>query len=165
MALALEPLRVGLTYVCLLLLWCGATHGGKAEVHALEQVRVWARDDASSLDDGALRTARHKLGARVSRGGGQLPLFLCINALISVAVGAATALAIVHNGWGPADWIFWTVLYYSKMVYGLLSFPFLLFVTPMVGPALHRARATAYDEDGRLVPKLSDALIKEKKLF
>ena len=24
------------------------------------------------------------------------------------------------------------VLYYSKMVYGLLSFPFLLFVTPMV---------------------------------
>ena len=48
------------------------------------------------------------------------------------------------------------------MVYGLLSFPFLLFVTPMVGQGLHRARATAYDEQGRLVPKLSDGMIKEK---
>ena len=28
------------------------------------------------------------------------------------------------------------VLYYSKMVYGLLSFPFLLFVTPMVALTL-----------------------------
>jgi len=41
------------------------------------------------------------------------------------------------------------VLYYSKMVYGLLSFPFLLFVTPMVAltlaltPALIRTLALA----------------------
>jgi len=170
LAVSLEPLRVLLTYVCLLLLWCGATHGGKAEVHALEQVRILARDDASALNAvelsrqhaDALRAARAQLGARVARGGGYLPLFLCFDALISVAVGAATVHAIVQSGWGSSDWIFWTVLYYAKMVYGLLSFPFLLFVTPMVGPALHRARATAYNEEGRLVPKLSDSLIKDK---
>ena len=77
------------------------------------------RDDASmhSLDADArtrqhaqaLAAARNKLGARVARGGGQLPLFLCLDALISVAVGAATVHAILLNGWGPSDWIFWTV--------------------------------------------------------
>ena len=38
MAVSLELLRLGLTYICLLLLWCGATHGGKPEIRALEQV-------------------------------------------------------------------------------------------------------------------------------
>ena len=41
MAVSLELLRLGLTYICLLLLWCGATHGGKPEIHALEQV-LWS---------------------------------------------------------------------------------------------------------------------------
>ena len=78
------------------------------------------RDDASlhSLDAEALArqhsealvAARTKLGARVARGGGQLPLFLCLDALISVAVGAVTVRAIALNGWGPSDWVFWTVL-------------------------------------------------------
>jgi len=40
-AVSLELLRLGLTYICLLLLWCGATHGGKPEIHALEQV-LWS---------------------------------------------------------------------------------------------------------------------------
>ena len=58
--------------------------------------------------------------------------------------------------------MFWASIFYMKAIYALLSFPFLLFVLPMVGPALHHAKETAYDQAGRLVPKLSDSLIKEK---
>ena len=63
----------------------------------------------------------------------------------------------------PAHWMFWTTLFYMKMVYGLLSFPFLVFSVPLVGKGMHHAHATAYDQSGTLVPKLSSSLMKKKK--
>jgi len=59
--------------------------------------------------------------------------------------------------------MFWTTLYYMKMVYGLLSFPFLIFRLPLLGRGLVRALPTAYDQSGALVPKLTSALMKKKK--
>jgi len=85
--------------------------------------------------------------------------------------------------------MFWTTLYYMKMVYGLLSFPFLIFRPssplsgravarqpfpfqdgtpfstrlPLLGRGLVRALPTAYDQSGALVPKLTSALMKKKK--
>ena len=42
----------------------------------------------------------------------------------------------------------------------MLSFPFLIFLVPIVGPSLHHAKPTAYDKQGMLVPKLTTAQIK-----
>jgi len=51
--------------------------------------------------------------------------------------------------------IFWSSLYNLKMVYGLASFPFLVFELPFIGPALTKCRDTAYDQYGQLVVRLT----------
>ena len=58
--------------------------------------------------------------------------------------------------------MWYTSFYYVKLLYALFSFPFLVFNLPLWGPALHRANATGYDKEGKLVPKLGDGLIKKK---
>ena len=51
-----------------------------------------------------------------------------------------------------------------KLIWALLSFPYLIFLVPILGTALHGAKNTAYDQMGNLVPKLTDALIKRKRV-
>lgn len=43
-------------------------------------------------------------------------------------------------------------LYWTQFVYGIMSFPFLIFAVPMCQSILTKARPTAYDRDGRCVP-------------
>ena len=50
------------------------------------------------------------------------------------------------------------------MYYGLLAFPFLVFVVPVLGGALHHAKATAYDKSGMLVAKLDAKQLRKKVL-
>ena len=61
------------------------------------------------------------------------------------------------------DPMFWTTCYYLKMYYALISFPFLVFIIPIFGEALHGANATGYDKSGLCVPKLSSSRIRQKK--
>ena len=51
--------------------------------------------------------------------------------------------------------LFWSALYNLRMTYGLLCFPFLIFELPLIGDALTKCRATAYDQTGQLVVKLA----------
>ena len=55
------------------------------------------------------------------------------------------------------SWMLWTCAYYFRLIYSILSFPFLIFLIPIVGPSLHHAKPTAYDKQGMLVPKLTTA--------
>ena len=50
------------------------------------------------------------------------------------------------------DWKMKANLYWAQFVYGLLSFPFLIFAVPLCPAILTKARPTAYDRDGRCVP-------------
>lgn len=43
-------------------------------------------------------------------------------------------------------------MYWTQFLYGIMSFPFLVFVIPMCQAILTKARPTAYDRDGRCVP-------------
>ena len=48
----------------------------------------------------------------------------------------------------PDHFMFWTTLFYMKMLYGLLAFPFLIFSVPLLGRGMHGAITTAYDQSG-----------------
>ena len=68
-----------------------------------------------------------------------------------------SALSAIIDGCAPLDTespLFWSSLFNLKMVYGLLMFPFLVFEIPLIGQALTKTKATAYDATGMLVMKL-----------
>ena len=50
-----------------------------------------------------------------------------------------------------------------QVLWGLASFPYMIFLLPYLGSSLHGAKPTAYDQAGHLVPKLTGALIKRKR--
>jgi len=47
-------------------------------------------------------------------------------------------------------------MYFVKTLYGILSFPFIVFVIPYMTFLFTRARATGYDVYGNCVPKVKD---------
>ena len=54
---------------------------------------------------------------------------------------------------------------YIKTFYALFSWPFLIFMVPVVGGAFAEARPTAYDKSGMLCPNLSSGQLKTKYDF
>ena len=56
-------------------------------------------------------------------------------------------------------------LSYIKTFYALFSWPFLIFMVPVVGGAFAEARPTAYDKSGMLCPNLSSGQLKTKYDF
>ncbi|EOD20950.1 hypothetical protein EMIHUDRAFT_207994 [Emiliania huxleyi CCMP1516] len=186
---SLEVLRVGLLFAATYLLVSGKAYGGLGEIRALEQVRLDAADArtsaprAPSLEDQkriekektrrakddirrtSIEEARRTYGAEV-RTGGYLPAFMrydayCLVILLTVGFGRL----LFTGQLSTSHWMFWQTLYYMKMAYGLLSFPFLVFRLPLVGKGLVQAMPTGYDESGALVQMLSPALMKRKKAF
>ena len=77
------------------------------------------------------------------------------------AAAAGTVLRIA----GCNSFMFKVTLYYMKVVYALLSAPFLLFMIPIVGPALSEARITGYDRAGHVCPKLTKMQLRNKYNF
>lgn len=47
-------------------------------------------------------------------------------------------------------------MYLVKTMYGILSFPFIVFIIPFMTFLFTRARETGYDEYGNCVPKIKD---------
>jgi len=92
--------------------------------------------------------------------GFMLPSFLLYDACVVAFLTASFGLAL----WSVEEpsWMLWTCAYYFRLIYSILSFPFLVFLLPIVGPSLHHAKPTAYDKQGMLVPKLTTAQIKLK---
>lgn len=61
--------------------------------------------------------------------------------------------------------MFHATLSYIKTFYALFSWPFLIFMVPVVGGAFAEARPTAYDKSGMLCPNLSSGQLKTKYDF
>lgn len=90
--------------------------------------------------------------------GFMLPIFLKYDACVIAFLTLCFGLALVSVD--EPTWMLWTCAYYFRLLYSILSFPFLIFLAPIVGPSLHHAKPTAYDKQGMLVPKLTTAQIK-----
>ena len=188
LTIALEPLRIALVYAAFLLLYLGQAYGGRPEILALEDRRLDAADNTidGKVDRDILRRARsfnaqrcpsqradldeqltkHREQHNVQTQHGHL---LCYAMLYDLLV-----LVLVLNGitlyipWkhgylldGESE-MWWATLYFAECVYALAAFPFFLFSFPIVGPLLHGAQRTAYDQSGMLCPALSSSLIKAK---
>lgn len=49
-------------------------------------------------------------------------------------------------------------LFFSKWIYGMLSFPFIIFNIPIFLNVLTRSRPTCYDKKGNCVPPKTDVM-------
>ena len=110
----------------------------------------------------ALEAARIKFGAE-RRCGGRLPYFMLYDLVVLVVVGTQLGISLTAlRAQGAPEWLIWTRCYYAKLVWALMSFPFIVFAVPVVGSTLHGSKATGYDQAGKLVPQLSSAKMKKK---
>ena len=86
------------------------------------------------------------------RRGGRLWCFIVYDIFMFIGV-CVCFLVITPLFFGQdSDWKMKGNLYWAQFVYGLLSFPFLIFAVPLCPNILTKARPTAYDRDGRCVP-------------
>jgi len=114
----------------------------------------------------ATQEARERLGVTKDATGGFMTSFMWYDLCALSATLVAYSVALASFGFGPwmdSSWMFWSTLYFAKVTYGLLSFPFIVFTVPILGQALHHAQRTAYDQSGTLVPKLAVRQMKEKQ--
>ena len=112
-----------------------------------------------------LEAAKHaaRLRFRALPGTGYyLPAFLTLDLACFTALALFFGVTIYAHGWSLAEPMFWHSLYYLKMSYALLAIPFLVFLAPVFGDALHGAKATGYDKSGLCVPQLVNSEIKRK---
>lgn len=119
--------------------------------------------DASLISE-AVSQARKDLGC-TTRTGGYLPYFLVYDLLAAGFLAWRHIVNITSNSFSPDDpstaWKFWTTIFFAKLEYALLSFPFLIFALPVLGPALMKTKATGYDMRGMLCAKLNLGQIKQ----
>lgn len=57
-----------------------------------------------------------------------------------------------------------SLIYFSKILYGLLSLPFVIFLSEIVIQLFTTAKPTGYDRDGNIVPKLKKLAISYEEL-
>lgn len=136
----------------------GQRHSGKDGHRATSPVLSGEREEITfEAKILAIGAARRKHGADVAHGF-MLPSFLFYDACVVGFLTLSFGLAL----WSVEEppWMLWTCAYYFRLIYSVLSFPFLIFLVPIVGPSLHHAKPTAYDKQGMLVPKLTTAQIK-----
>lgn len=151
-ALAGFALQSCLTWAALLLLPRAARRAGTA-VGAVDEAVA-----ASTLEQATARGERPGRLAGREGGGGYLRRMVAYDVCcFLVAVGWVSAYAWragVLTRAGPL-WQFRATCYFAKTLYGLLSFPFLLFVLPPLNAVLTHARPIAYNQAGEAVPLLS----------
>ena len=79
--------------------------------------------------------------------------------------GLATCIEACGASSVTETFMFHATLSYIKTFYALFSWPFLIFMVPVVGGAFAEARPTAYDKSGMLCPNLSSGQLKTKYDF
>lgn len=77
-------------------------------------------------------------------------------ALITVVVVGCCIAMIVFVEENDDDTSIRGIIYYGKVMYGLLSFPFIVFNIPLVISIIADAKPTMYDKYGVCVPYLPD---------
>jgi hypothetical protein len=88
-----------------------------------------------------------------SQRGGRLKGFLIYD-IITFAISVGVFLAIYFGGESQQEWQIKTTFYFCKVIYGLLSFPFLIFAVPGMQLILTRSRPTAYDKYNFIITNL-----------
>jgi hypothetical protein len=89
-----------------------------------------------------------KLGTRRPRGGRLVQLFWWDSFCVFLVLGLAL---FAWGGLGQQGWQLRATLFWLKVLFGLLSMPFLLFKIPVLSTLLMQVRATGYDQWGRVV--------------
>eukprot|EP01016_Furgasonia_blochmanni_P003996 TRINITY_DN11557_c0_g2_i1.p1 TRINITY_DN11557_c0_g2~~TRINITY_DN11557_c0_g2_i1.p1 ORF type:complete len:636 (+),score=95.96 TRINITY_DN11557_c0_g2_i1:66-1973(+) len=85
--------------------------------------------------------------------GGRLKGFMIYD--IIVAIGVIVAFFVIHDILGVhKEFQAKAAIYSLQICYGLLSFPFLVFLVPSLDTVLTRSRPTAYDKRGNCVPAM-----------
>lgn len=83
--------------------------------------------------------------------GGALRSLLIYDLLVFVLVCVlGVVVSVTTDGWERRSWLYW-----CRVLYGLGSLPFALFVLPPFDRILVHAKPTYYDQMGRCVPPLS----------
>jgi len=85
--------------------------------------------------------------------GGRLKGFMFYD-LITFLASVAIFLLCVFVGHATYDWQVKATYYFAKIIYGMLSLPWLVFALPMIPTVLTRSRPTAYDKEGNCVPMI-----------
>ena len=68
--------------------------------------------------------------------------------------------------WGPLaqeGWQLRTTLYWLRVVYGLLSLPFVLFKLPVLNSLLTQVQSTGYDQQGKVVLSVKSKFVPPKE--
>ena len=106
--------------------------------------------------------ARKQEGCCTNRGG-RLHYFMIWELIITiVSVGMFISLLVPLKQDEETDLV--ATVNLLKVVYGLLSFPFMIFVIPIVTTIMTKTKATKYDRYGRCIPDLPTVYEKEMKL-
>ena len=128
----------------------------------LEEAR---RKDRDEIRRTAASTEQAREKYHVRRSHGTLLTYLLIYDAILLAVVLLNAVRhnIMYQTWGEP--LMWINLTYAKFLYGLGSFPFLIFHVPVLGNALHASKPTGFDKHGRLVPTLTNLELKKRDKF
>jgi len=66
--------------------------------------------------------------------------------LITFALSVGVFFIITYVADSKEEWQVKATFYFCKIIYGLLSFPFLIFAVPLMDNILTRSRPTAYDK-------------------
>lgn len=99
----------------------------------------------------------------LQRRGGRLTKFMCWELMITlISVGLFLALYFLLQA-GSDLVSLRSSIFLVKTVYGLLSFPFIIFVIPQLTIMLARTRETKYNQHGRCVPYLPSVMAALKK--
>jgi len=146
---------------------------GFADTKKMEESKHSASITHKDLED-AKEAARIRFHAEEGEGG-YLPHIMAVDFSVlgleiifwvwsyASLMAAATAADGTPLGSEKDRWlVLYSTLYYIKLSYALSSFPFLVFLAPIIGAALYCAYPTAYDKTGLLVPKLSASKIMTK---
>lgn len=144
--------QIVLVWVAFMLLPCSDKKGVDARVQravaraAGDAEAVAAIDQASQRGGNCCTLSKER--------GGKLRSWLIFDTVIFLLAAGCVILIVALKGAAvlSIDWKFRQTLYWAKVLYGLLSTPYMLFKLPLAPRLITHARPTGYDKAGRLRP-------------
>lgn len=138
--------QIFLVWSAFLLLPCSDKKGADARAQSAA-----ARAAATGVGAGSSRCCCCMVS---TERGGRLRNWLVFDTVIFVLACGLVGAAVAVKGGAvlEADWKFRQALYWGKVLYGMLSVPYLLFSLPLAKRLFTHARPTGYDKHGRLRP-------------
>ena len=146
--------------------------GGAAIAAATTRIRRWTRDGDDDDDGDGFRGYKKVKDSRLAAWAPSKVYDRATQKIVEKALDAVEVSVLDETPYFPRCLHFtnhikasvWAVSY-IKTFYALFSWPFLIFMVPVVGGAFAEARPTAYDKSGMLCPNLSSGQLKTKYDF